>query len=78
MFNRVHHHCHPFTDFYKGFICVDFKPLFTARKLNIFIFWRACLSVVPVGFDPRIYNIKTLHSNSSGKINNDRIIVLFS
>ena len=77
MFNPVHHHCHPFTDFYKKLICAEFKPFFIVRKSNTFIFWKACLLVVPAGFDPRIYNIKTLHFNSSGKTDNDRIIVLF-
>ena len=65
IFNPVHHHCHLFTDFYKRFTCVEFKPFFIARKSNTFIFWRACLLVVPAGFDPRTYNIKTLHFNSS-------------
>ena len=65
MFNPVHHHCHLFTDFYKKFICVEFRPLLIVRKSNTLIFWRACLLVVPAGFDPRIYNIKTLHFNSS-------------
>ena len=67
MFNSVHHHFHPFTDSYKRLICVEPKPLFTARKSDTFIFWKVYLLVVPVGFDPRIYNIKTLHFNSSGK-----------
>ena len=78
MFNTVHHHCYPFTDFYKKFTCVEFKPIFIVRKSNIFIFLRACLLDVPAAFDPRIYNIRTLHFNSSGKMDNDRIIVLFS
>ena len=78
MFSLVHHHCHFFTDFYKGFTCVEFKPFFIVRKSNIFIFWKTCLLVVPAGFNPRIYNIRTLHFNSSGKMDNDRIIVLFS
>ena len=60
MFNPVHHHCHPFTDFYKRLICAEFKPFLTARKSDTFIFWRAYLLVVPVGFDPRIYSIGTL------------------
>ena len=76
--NPVHHHCYPFTDFYKKFICAEPKPFFIVRKSNTFIFWKASLLVVPAGFDPRIYNIKTLHFNSSGKMDNDRIIVLFS
>ena len=78
IFNPVHHHCHLFTDFYKKFTCVEFKPLLIVRKSDTFIFWKACLLVVPAGFNPRIYNIKTLHYNSSGKMYNDRIIVLFS
>ena len=53
MFNFVHHHCHLFTDFYKGLICVEPRPFLIARKSETFIFWRACLLVVPVGFDPR-------------------------
>ena len=65
MFNPVYYYCHPFTDFYKKLTCVEFKPFFIVRKSNTFIFWKACLLVVPVGFDPRIYNIKTLHFNSS-------------
>ena len=65
MFNPVHHYCHPFTDFYKKFTCVEFKPFLTVRKSNTFIFWKACLLVVPAGFDLRIYNIRTLHFNSS-------------
>ena len=61
MFNPVHHHCHPFTDFYKGLICVVLKPFFTARKSDTLIFWRACLLVVRAGLNPRTYNIGTLH-----------------
>ena len=60
MLNPVHHHCHPFTDFYKGLICVEPKPLFIARKSDTLIFWRACLLVVPAGLDPRTYSIGTL------------------
>ena len=78
MFNPVHHHCYLFTDFYKRFTCAELKSLFIARKSDTFIFWRACLLVVPAGFNPRIYNIRTLHFNSSGRMDNDRIIVLFS
>ena len=65
MFNLVHNYCHPITDFYKKFICVESKPFFIVRKSNTFIFWKAYLLVVSVGFDPRIYNIKTLYFNSS-------------
>ena len=65
MFNPVYYHCHPFTDFYKKFICVEFKPFLIVRKSDNFIFWKACLLVVPAGFNPRTYNIKTLHFNSS-------------
>ena len=61
MFNPVHHNCHPFTDFYKKLTCVEPKPFLTARKSNRLIFWRACLLVVPAGFDPRTYSIRTLH-----------------
>ena len=60
MFNPVHHHCHPFTDFYKRLICVELRPLLTARKSDTPIFWRACLLVVPPGLDPRTYSIGTL------------------
>ena len=60
MFNPVHHYCHLFTDFYKGFICVELKPLLTARKSDTPIFWKACLLVVPAGLDPRTYSIGTL------------------
>ena len=60
MFNPVHHHCHPFTDFYKKIICVEFRPLLTVRKSDTFIFWRACLLVVPAGLDQRTYSIGTL------------------
>ena len=60
MFNLVHHHCHPFTDFYKRFICVEFRPLFIVRKSDTFILWRACLLVVPAGLDPCAYSIGTL------------------
>ena len=76
--NLVHHHCHPFTDLYKKLICVEPKPFLTARKSNTFIFWRACLLVVPAGFDPSIYNLKTFYFNSSGKMGIDRIIILLS
>ena len=65
MFNPVHHHCHPFTDFHKGLICAEFRPLLTVRKSDTPILWRACLLVVPAGLNPRIYNIKTLHFNNS-------------
>ena len=61
MFNPAYHHCHPFTDFYKRLICVELKPLLTARKSDTFIFWRACLLVVPAGIDQRTYSIGTLH-----------------
>ena len=60
MFNPVHYHCHPFTDFYKKLICVELKPLLTARKSDTLILWRACLLVVPAGLDPRTYSIGTL------------------
>ena len=60
MFNPVHHHCHPFTDFYKGLTCVEPRPFLTARKSDTPIFWRACLLVVPAGLDPRTYSIGTL------------------
>ena len=66
MFNPVHHHCQPFTDFYKGLTCAELKPLFTARKSDTFIFWRACLLVVPAGLDPRTYNIGTLQFRGYG------------
>ena len=65
MFNPVHHHCHPFTNFDKRLTYVELKPFFIARKSDTFIFWKVCLLVVPAGFDPRIYNIRTLHFNSS-------------
>ena len=61
MFNPVHHHCHPFTNFYKRFICVELKPFFTARKSDTPILWRVCLLVVLAGFNPRTYSIGTLH-----------------
>ena len=72
MFNPVNHHCHPFTDFYKGLICVEPKPLLTARKSDALILWRACLRqlVVPVGFDPRTYSIRTLHDDQNWEIRN--------
>ena len=60
MFNPVHYHCHPFTDIYKGLICVELKPFFTARKSDTPILWRACLLVVPAGLHPRTYSIRTL------------------
>ena len=57
MFNPVRHHCHLFTDFYKKFTCAEFKPFFIIRQIKkIHFFWKACLLVVPVGFDPR-FNI---------------------
>ena len=62
MLNPVHHHCHPFTDSYKGLICAEPKPLLTARKSDTPIFWKACLLVVPAGLDQRTYNIGTLHN----------------
>ena len=65
VFNPVHYYCHPFTNFYKRLIYAEFKPFFIVRKSNTLIFWKVCLLVVPVGFDPRIYNIKTLHFNNS-------------
>ena len=34
MFNTVHHHCHLFTDFYKKFICPEFKLLFIVRQIK--------------------------------------------
>ena len=64
MFNPVHHHCHPFTDFYKGLTCVEPKPLLTARKSDTLILWRACLLVVPAGLNPRTYNIGTLQTST--------------
>ena len=63
MFNLAHHHCHPFTDSYKGFICAELKQFLTARKSDTLILWRACLLVVPTGFDLRTYNIGTLQRN---------------
>ena len=60
MFNPVYHHCHLFTDFYKRFTCVELKPFFIARKSDTFIFWKACLLVVPAGLDPRTCSIGTL------------------
>ena len=59
--NPAHHHCHPFTDFYKGLTCAELKPLLIARKSDTPILWRACLLVVPAGLNPRIYSIGTLH-----------------
>ena len=32
---------------------------------TLLFFWKVCLLVVPVGFDLRIYNIRTLHFNNS-------------
>ena len=61
MFNPVYHYCHPFTDFYKKLTCAGFKPFIIARKSNTFIFWKACLLVVPAGLDSRTYSIGTLH-----------------
>ena len=61
MFNPVYHHCHLFTDSYKGLTCAEPKPLLTARKSDTPILWRACLLVVPAGLDPRTYSIGTLH-----------------
>ena len=60
MFNPVHHHCHPFTDYYKRFTCAEPKTFLIARKSNIFILWKTCLLVVPAGHDPRTYSIGTL------------------
>ena len=60
MFNPVHHHCHPLTDFYKRFTCAEFKPFLFVRKSDTFIFWRDCLLVVPAGLDPCTYSIRTL------------------
>ena len=34
MFNPVHHHCHPFTDFYQKLICVEFEPIFFDRQIK--------------------------------------------
>ena len=34
MFNPVHHHCYPFTDFYKNFTYVEPKPFFTVRQIK--------------------------------------------
>ena len=62
MFNSVHHHCHPFTDFYKRFTCVEPRPFFTVRKSDTLILWRACLLVVPAGLNPRTYSIGTLQN----------------
>ena len=62
IFHPVHHHCHPFTDFYKRLTFVEFKPFFLVRKSDTFIFWKACLLIVPAGLDPRTYNIGTLHN----------------
>ena len=39
MFNPVHHHCHPFTDFYKKFTCVEFKPFFIVRQIKQLYFF---------------------------------------
>ena len=61
MFNPVHHHCHLFTDFYKGFTCAELKSFLLVRKSDTLILWRACLLVVPAGLDPRTYSIRTLH-----------------
>ena len=63
MFNRVHHHCHLFTDFYQKLICAEPKPLLIARKSDTLIFWRAYLLVVPAGFDPRTYSLGTLQNH---------------
>ena len=65
MFKLVHHHCHPFTDFYKGLICAELKPLLLARKSDTPILWKAYLLVVPAGFDPRTYSIGTLQGTCS-------------
>ena len=61
--NPAHHHCHLFTDFYKGLICAEPKPFLTARKSDTPIFWKACLLVVPAGFNPRTYSIGTLQKD---------------
>ena len=74
MFNPVHHHCHLFTDFYKRFICVEFKPFFIARKSDTLIFWRACLLVVPAGLDPRTHSIGTLHVAENDDYINKKIV----
>ena len=63
MFNLVHHHCHPFTDFYKGLTCAEPKPFLTVRKSDTLILWRAFLLVVLAGLDPRTYSIGTLQSS---------------
>ena len=52
MFNRVHHYCYLFTDFYKKFLYVEFKPFFMVRKIRQFYFLESCLLVIPFGFDP--------------------------
>ena len=54
MFNLVHHHCHFFTDSYKKLICVEFRTLLIVRQVKQAYFWKACLLVVPAGFDPRL------------------------
>ena len=59
--NPAYHHCHPFTDFYKGLTCSEPRPFLTARKSDTLIFWKACLLVVPAGLNPRTYSIGTLH-----------------
>ena len=40
-----------FVNFYKSFICVEFKPFFIVQQIKQFNFWKACLLVVPVNFD---------------------------
>ena len=70
MFNPVHHHCYFFTDFYKKLTYVEPKPFLIARKSDTFIFWRACLLVVPAGLDPRTYSIGTLHQQKDMLKNN--------
>ena len=60
MFNPAYHHCHLFTDSYKGLTRVELKPFFIARKSDTLILWRACLLVVPAGLNPRTYSIRTL------------------
>ena len=77
MLNPVHHHCLPFTDFYKRLICVEPRPFFTARKSDTLILWRACRLVVPAGLDPRTYSIGTLQIGREKSVNYFRLVDAF-
>ena len=71
--NPAHHHCHPFTDSYKGLTCAEPKPFLTARKSDTPILWRACLLVVPAGLNPRTYSIGTLQPCQTCQNGSERI-----